>query len=511
MDKGKQLSINLVTQIISFGLNLAISFFLTPYVIQYIGKEIYGFVSLANNFTSYISVFTVALNGMLGRYVTVAFARKDYNTASKYLTSVIIANVGVMLILTPITILFVINLGSFINLPIGFERDVKLLFILMFLSFLINLPGCCYNSAPYATNRLDKSNICNMIGNIIRIVITIMMLILLQPRVWYVGVGMLISNIYVISRNVQYKKTLLPQVKISRQYFDWKFVKELLSVGMWNSINQLTNMLMTGLDLVIANLFISVLSMNLLSYAKMIPIQLTSLISMIAGLFAPQMTVAFASGDKQKFINETNFAIKICGFLCSVPIIGLIVFGENFFGLWLRALTVEEVKIVTILSILTILPQLFSVYIYPLYTVNSVTTKLKTPVMVSLALGIVNVILVFVLVKITSWEIYAVAGVSSVISTVRILVFTPIYASHSIGAAFTTFYKPLMRGLLSNAIMVGIFCVIKGLFIIGNWRSFIMVCGLAGCVGYLIVFMTIFNQEEKKKAIDYFKKKIRRA
>ncbi len=47
MGRGKQLSVNLVTQLIAFALNLGISFFLTPYVIQYIGKEVYGFVSLA--------------------------------------------------------------------------------------------------------------------------------------------------------------------------------------------------------------------------------------------------------------------------------------------------------------------------------------------------------------------------------------------------------------------------------------------------------------------------------
>ena len=65
MGKGKQLSINLVTQIVSFGLNLAISFLLTPFVIENIGKDVYGFVSLANNFTSYVSVFTIALNALI--------------------------------------------------------------------------------------------------------------------------------------------------------------------------------------------------------------------------------------------------------------------------------------------------------------------------------------------------------------------------------------------------------------------------------------------------------------
>ena len=510
MGKGKQLSISLITQLISFALNLAISFFLTPYVIEFIGKDVYGFVSLANNFTSYVSVFTVALNGILSRYVTIAYSQKDYDSAGKYFSSVLFANTAIMIVLLPLSVGFVAGLEHFINLPAGHELDVKILFLFVFLSFLINLPGCCYNTATYACNRLDKSNLCNMMGSVIRIAVIMVMLLTLKPHVWYVGIGSLISTVYVIVINMRYKRQLMPQVGISLRKFDWKAVRELLSVGVWNSINQLTQLLMTGLDLIIANLFISVASMNLLSYAKMIPTQLLSLISLVAGLFAPMMTIAFASRDAKNFIRETNFAMKLCGILCGVPIIGLIVFGEDFFSLWLKALTAEEVHTVAILSVLTILPQVFSVYVYPLYTVNTVTARLKVPVLVSVVLGVLNVIIVFVLVQTTSMEIYAVAGVSSILSVGRILVFAPMYAAHSIHAPYTTFYKPLARGLLSNAVMGAIFVGIRKLFPITGWGSFAAVCGAAGIVGYGIVFLIILDREEKKKVLGYISRTVRR-
>lgn len=501
MGKEKQLSINLVTQLVSFALNFAISFFLTPYVIEFIGKDVYGFVSLANNFTSYVSVFTVALNGILSRYVTIAFSKKDYESAGRYFSSVLVANAAIMFVLIPISVLFVLNLGHFINLPKGFEVDVKFLFLLVFISFLINLPGCCYNTATYATNRLDKSNICNMISSIVRITIIFGMLVFLEPHVWYVGLGSLISTLYIIFRNIQYKHQLMPQVEVSIQKFDWDAVKELLSVGIWNSINQMTQMLMIGLDLIIANLFISVLSMNLLSYAKMIPTQMLSLISMVSGLFAPLMTIAYASGDTKTFVKETNFAVKLCGFLCSVPTIGLVVFGEDFFSLWLKALSAEEIHTVAILSILTILPQIFSVYIYPLYTVNTVTARLKTPVMVSAFLGVLNVGIVFILVKTTSLGVYAVAGVSSVLSVGRILIFVPIYAAYSVKVPLQTFYKPLIRGLLSSAVMAIVFVIIHQMLSISNWIIFFIACLVAGILGYMVAFLIVFNRTEKKKVL----------
>ena len=195
MDKGKQLSINFITQMLSFVINLAISFFLTPYVLKFIGKDVYGFVSLANNLAGYVSVFTIALNGMLSRYVTISVAKKDFNSISRYMSSVVIANVGIMLILLPISIVFIANLGRFINLPVGAEWDVKLLFFLIFFGFCINLPGGCFYSCTYAANRLDKANISSLISSILRITILMVMLVTLTPRVWYVGFASLACTV----------------------------------------------------------------------------------------------------------------------------------------------------------------------------------------------------------------------------------------------------------------------------------------------------------------------------
>lgn len=510
MGKGKQMSVNLITQLVSFTLNLGISFFMTPYVIEFIGKDVYGFVSLASNFTSYVSAFTVALNGMLSRYVTIAFSKKDYESAGKYFSSVLIANVVIMIVLLPISVIFVANLGEFINLSAGFEADIKFLFALVFISFIVNLPGCCYNSATYAANRLDLSNISNMLGSILRIAVIMLMLLTLKPHVWYVGLGSLISTVFVIMLNVRYKQKLMPQVQISFKLFEWKSVKEILSVGIWNSINQMTQLLLTGLDLIIANLFISVTSMNMLSYAKMIPTQMLSLISTVAGTFAPAMTIAYANKSREGFVRQTNFAIKLCGFLCSVPTIGLVVFGEDFFGLWLQALSTNEIHLVAELSILTVLPYIFSVYVYPLYTVNTVTAKLKMPVLVSAVIGIVNIIIVFAFLQTTDLGIYVVAGVSSILSIGRIFLFAPLYAAHSIQVPYYTFYKPLIRGLLSSLIMMIVFVIIRRMTIINNWFSFFLICIFAAILGYIIAFGIVFSQEERRKVIEMVIDKFRR-
>ena len=180
--------------------------------------------------------------------------------------------------------------------------------------------------------------------------------------------------------------------------------------------------------------------------------------------------------------------------MCSVPIIGLVVFGESFFRLWLKALSVEEIHTVAILSILTILPQIFSVYIYPLYSVNTITTKIKLPVLVTIGYGILNVIVVYWLLCLTNLGIYAVAGVSSVLSVLYIFCFVPNYAAYTIDAPRLIFYRPLFRGLLCNIVLIIVFNIIRCVYSIKNWTSFFFICILAACIGYLSIFFILRHE-----------------
>lgn len=72
----KQTGINLIAQVIAFGINLGISFFLTPFIVEKIGVEANGFVSLANNFVEYAQLITISINSMAGRFITIKLHQK---------------------------------------------------------------------------------------------------------------------------------------------------------------------------------------------------------------------------------------------------------------------------------------------------------------------------------------------------------------------------------------------------------------------------------------------------
>ena len=507
MQNTRQLVKNMATQTFSFAISMIISFFLTKFIVEKIGAEVYGFVGLSNNITSYVTVFTAAINSLANRYITIAYVKGDTESANKYFSSVTAANIFVVVLIVVPAVLMLVWLEKMIHIPASHIVDVKALWAFVFAMFAIQLVFGRMEVATFAKNRLDLSAMRNMESNVIKLVLLLALYLFFSPKVYYVGISAFVCSLYVIAANARYMRNLTPELKFSRALVDGSAVKEMMGVGIWNSANQMSQMLFTGLDLLIANLFIGAAGMGLLSISKTLPVHIITFIGMIAGVFYPAMTISYAKDDKGEFIHETNFAVRVSGLICSVPVIGIMMFGEPFYRLWLPSLSAGEIREVSILAILTLIPQYFSMYLFPLYQVNTLTCKLKVPSIVNVALGVVNVVLVFALLKFTNLGLYAIAGVSSVLLTLRILIFVPMYAAYSLKKNIFTFYPPLIRGMILNVILTVLFGVTAKFIQPGNILSFILWVGVSAIAGYIIGVLVMFKKEDFKKFSQMLKKR----
>ena len=88
----KQTTLNLTTSLMAFVINAGINFLLTPYLIEKLGTESYGFIGLANDIVNYANILSMALNAMSSRFVSVEYHKGNKEKAEVYINSVIIAN-----------------------------------------------------------------------------------------------------------------------------------------------------------------------------------------------------------------------------------------------------------------------------------------------------------------------------------------------------------------------------------------------------------------------------------
>lgn len=493
--KDKRLMINMVAQCIAFIVNVGISFLLTPFIVNNVGKEAYGFVGLANNFVNYAQIVTIALNSMAGRFITISLYKNDQKSVNKYFTSVIVANIIITSIMTVPSVIIVLFINKIVHISSNILFDVRLLWAFIFLNFLISIIGSAFGIATFARNRLDLQSIRAIESNIIKVIVLFIAFCFFKPSVWYIGLASFLCTIYVTIANVYYTKKLLPKVQIKKKYFDINAVKILISSGMWSSITKISSIFSSGLDLFMANIFINASSMGILSISKTVPAIILSVFAMLSSIFSPQLTISYAKNDFKEIKKQLLESMKILGMLSCIPMAILFAYGDAFYGLWVPH---ENHRLLQILSIIACLELIFALPQESLWNVFTATNKVKQSSIALFCegtLSIITTIIALLFVKNHLTRLYIIAGVSTVFAIIRACTFLPIYGAVCLKLKLTTFYPLIIRNTVSVAVLTVISLLIRKTIIINSWMKLILVCIITGVIGILLNYSLILKRQ----------------
>ena len=508
--RNKQLVINIVAQVLAFAVNIGIGFFLTPYIIKTVGSTAYGFVGLANNFVSYVQILTTALNSMAGRFIAISYYKNEMEDVKKYYTSVLFANVFVSLVLSVPLTLILCFLNRIVNVPTEILTDVTVLWALLFGTMLISIVGSIYNNAAYVKNRLELVSLRTIESNIIKALLLVGTFTLLFPKVWYVGLASFICAIYVIIVNMYYTRKLLPFVEIKRKYFDFAKVKELVASGVWNSVSQLGNVLSTGLDLLITNLFVGAAPMGVVSISKTLPTYIQSLFITVSSVFAPQLTISYAQDDKEDVKKQLATSMKIMGLFASIPIAVIVAYGTDFYRLWTPS---QDAKVLMLLTCAAVVEYPISLLIYPLQNVFSTTNKVKVLSTTTIGCALASCVTVLVLVTNVNSDflkMMIVVGTSCFYNIIKNLFFIPRQCARILNIKARFFYVVLAKSVLSTIVLSMISLVLKYVFVAETWVRLIIVVCVIAVLGLTLNLIFLLDKEDRVALFNKIKGRLRR-
>ncbi len=506
-EKTKKISLSIIVGIVTFGISLCISFFVTPIIVEKLGSEAYGFVSLANNFVSYAALITVALNSMESRFVSIEIYKKNYEKANQYFTSVFFANVFIALVMAPIMGIFVAIVDQVLDIPVRLIDNVRATFCIVFIQFIVEILTSRFEIATYVTNKLHLYYINNIIASFIRLLTILIGFQFFSINIVFLVLGSLLGKVFVASKNVYYTKTFIPNLQVHRKYFNFGCIKEVLSAGVWNLISKLSSILLDGLDLLIANIFIGASQMGELSLSKTIPALFFTLRGTLDYPFAPPMTESYARGDIEGVIKYARAGNKLLGIFMIAPMAVFVVFGQSFFKLWVPSQNADTLEILSLLAIVSLLA---GSCINSVFTIFTITNHVKVNSLVVLLTGILTTITVFILLKLTDLGVYAIAGVSSVYALIRNFVFTPLYGAHCLGVKKSTFYHEIITGNVCLVINIAVSFGISRFIFVDGWVRLIISCFVSGIICLLINFLIVFTKQERIEYLNHIKEKLKR-
>ena len=458
----------MIANVTSYSTNIIISFVLTPFLINTLGKETYSFYPIANTIVSYMSVLSNAMNSMASRFVTISLVQNKNESANNYFSSTLAANVILSMFLLIPMLLIVFFLEQIMDVPINSKAAIKGLFVLVFSSAIINVSSSVFGIATFAKNRIELRSLSEFVSAVLRLVLFFVLYKFLSPSIVYVGIVCLIVAVVNIVFQFFFTKKLLPEISLKKECVSLKHTKELLGASCWNAINTFGNILLAGMSMILANIFYGAKASGMYSIVNVVPQFICGVIVMLVGIFYPVITYKYAANDKQGLVEEIKNSQTIIGIVgCSVITV-FSALAEEFFFLWTPG---ENSRYLSLISLVTIFPHLIICCMWSLTNLNVVMNKVKIPALVTLLCGVLNIIIAFAIYRTWSPGLMSLPIISSLLQVVWIGVFIPIYATKNLEIKRLTFYKVLFKSLICSIVVFYVILNLKMFCIFDSWKD----------------------------------------
>lgn len=501
--------INILTSVGVMVVNLFISFWLSPYIIRTIGVEANGFVSLANNFVTYANLVVTALNAMAARFITIAYIQKDYRRANLYYNSVFWGNLIIVAVLLLPAVYLVAKLENFVEVPADILMDVKILFSMVFVSFFVRTGFPNWDCGTAITNRMDLSYIPSMATALLRCVLIVGMYTMWTPHVWYTSFTSMLIGFITLGIAGYYTHKLTPELKIHfrNPICSRRAVWELVGSGIWSAIAGGGAMLLNGFDLLICNLYIGATAMGILSLSKTLPSILGQLSDAITDAFVPEMTINYAIGNKDNMLHNINRAMKISSVVITIPAAGIVVMGDAFYSLWAPS---QDARLLQLLTTLAVSSYLICCGINILLKVFAIVNRTRLSAAAMIISGVISLFTTWLLIKYTDYDLYAVAGISKVVTICKNLFFVIPVTSVLLGYRWYQFYPQVGITLGCSAIVIIVGIVVRQFIPINSWLLFFLSCSIIGVIGLFLNMMVVLSKEERAFILEKIKHRIKK-
>lgn len=420
------------------------TFWLIPYVKEYLGSSAYGYISVVNGLVNVLLVISTAVASMGTRFVLVNLESKKYKEANIYFNSEVVAMILSGIIISIIGILLTFNLNSFMNISPLFYHDVQILFILTILSFIIQLLSSPFSASFFYTNSLYITYIIYICDYISRILLTIFMYRSGHVVLWSAILATDIVYTLGLFLYIWYSKQNIPHLIIKKGYFNIKHLFELISSGMWIAVSSAGNMLLSSLNTYLSNIFCGVFITGIYAAIAQFNIIESTLLGVLVNTLLPKMFKLFSKKSQNDFTEYTVNSMLLVALFLSVVSGGIIIFGNDFMRIWMG-------KKFTGYEILIIITTIYLPITLPSQVLNqsfTVMNKIKLPAMATIFFGILALLFAYVFTRVFNFGIYGIAIATMLSQILRDNLFYPLYFSKLVQSFIKYQFLPILAAVI---------------------------------------------------------------
>lgn len=488
-----RLPVNVLTNIVYFGLNVIIGLVLVPYFLDTLGTVAYGLIPLATSLTSYINLLVSCINISVSRFLILDIHRTDTHNANITFNSALFGTLAIVLILLPIALvlaLFSPVIFSTGSLP---HNEVVLLFAMIFVSMLITTWSANFITPLTAYNRFDYKNYVHIIQIGTQISLIILLFSISTPSLVSVGIAYLIASVAGLAAAYYFFRKVTTILRIKRGLASYSRFRELGSLAFWEGLNSLSWYLVAGVSLIIVNVLFGAEEGTRYSFVVTWFTLVLSISGLLIPLFVPMIYNYFAKMDINGMVSFSSFATKCMGIFLALPIGLLCIFSPQLMTLWVG----EEYANLSLLVWIILIPLVIKVQQSCLTAITTAYLKVHIKALIGVGLGALNIILACTLPFIFDIGVYGVAIAGSISLFILTGIVEPFYDAYLVHKSPMVFLKPMIVAMLCFIGLAIIGSTISNLLIIDTFISVLILSGLISTLYILFVLRFLFSKHER--------------
>ncbi|MBL4745961.1 MAG: oligosaccharide flippase family protein [Flavobacteriaceae bacterium] len=493
----------IVLSYVNILLGIISGIFLTPFMIQAMGKSEYGLYILIGSVVGYMSVFDFGINNALIRFVSKYRAEGDTISEQKFLGQ------GILVYLLLALLIVLVGYGFYLNIDAVFGQSLtieelskaKQMFVVLLINIAITVPGGAFDGVINAYERYEIPRISRSLRIVSRVILIYYVLKNDGDAISVVLIDTAI-NIIIVGLNAFYCFKVL-KIKLIFS-FDRIIFVTMFSYSFWVFLNTIIDQLYWKMGQTLLGIFENTAEVAVYAVAATIIAYYMTISGSLVGIFLPKATKMFVEKIAPNEI--TTFMVKvgrIQSFILIGVLVGFVFFGKKFIILWVGLDFMESyyIIIVTLIGLTPYLIQSIGGILLQAYGKFSIRT------LILLTIVIFNLFLAIFLVK-----IYAGLGVaySTAISFMIQFIVLSLYYKKTFGISLKQYYGGLIQGWEYGIFIIiglGFICSVFN-FTDELWSSFLWNSMLFLLFYLMSIYFIVLKSTEKSVLLKYLKSKM---
>ncbi len=335
MTTNRRLMTNSASGLVERFVNLSVQLWLYQYLIKRISAVEYSLYPVVTALLVFVPPVLVVLTSGLTRDTVEAHSRNDDQRVTEITSTMfpVLSAVAVGLIL--ISLVATEYLASILKIAQENLSEARLMVLLLFGSLSLRLILLPFGVGLYVRQKFVVLNALSVLTTAIRVALLFILLLGVSPRVLWVVVATVASDVAIVLLTTFLSIQSLPALKFRFESIRWGLLSGLISFGFWNMIGSIGVLIRQSSDLLILNRFATPVDVDTFQLAALPDNQIDAALNKMIEPAIPHMVALQATGGVAALQRFCNRGGRYCMWATLFVATPLIAFGHQLWSHYL--------------------------------------------------------------------------------------------------------------------------------------------------------------------------------